>query len=163
MCADRLTAITQRIGFAIWQIQELEGVAAQYFVLAAQATRGMGTEAGNLLLEKARKRTFGATIRDMAKASILSTELEARFTRLLAERNWLVHKSRSESRGAIDSDAAAQRLLSRLTSMADEATQLLREIGALAERHVRRHGISEEQITEAASRMLAEWHAVDAI
>jgi hypothetical protein len=31
--ADRLAAITQRIGFALWQIQGLEGVAAQYFVL----------------------------------------------------------------------------------------------------------------------------------
>jgi hypothetical protein len=157
--ADCLGAVTQRIGFAIWQIQELEGAAAQYFVLTVQARRGMGTEAGNLLLDKARRKTFGATIHELAKAGILSTDLEARFARLLAERNWLVHKSRSHSRGAIDSDAVIHQLVSRVTSMANEATQLLREIGLLAEAHVKRYGIAEEEIAEAANRLLADWHA----
>ena len=40
--ANRLRESTQRIGFAIWQIQELEGVSAQYFVLTAQAQKGNG-------------------------------------------------------------------------------------------------------------------------
>lgn len=53
--ANRLTEITQRIGFALWQIQELEGVSAQYFVLLAQAIKGMGEAAGNVLIEKAKK------------------------------------------------------------------------------------------------------------
>ena len=55
--ADRLAAITQRIGFALWQIQELEGVSAQYFVLVVQAKKGMGLAAGNALEEKAKKKT----------------------------------------------------------------------------------------------------------
>jgi hypothetical protein len=44
--ADRLDLILNRIGFALWQIQELESVAANYFVLLVQAQKGTGLEAG---------------------------------------------------------------------------------------------------------------------
>ena len=40
--ANLFNDITQRIGFALWQIQELESFSAQYFVLLAQAKKGMG-------------------------------------------------------------------------------------------------------------------------
>ena len=56
---DRLAPITQRVGFALWKFQKLEGVAAQLFALMAQATRGMGEEVGNLLLAKVQRDTFG--------------------------------------------------------------------------------------------------------
>ena len=35
--AVRLAEITQGVGFALWQLQELEGSTALYFVLVAQA------------------------------------------------------------------------------------------------------------------------------
>ena len=38
--AERLAAITQKVGFTLWQLQELEGATAVYFVLVAQARRG---------------------------------------------------------------------------------------------------------------------------
>ena len=60
--ADRLSAITQKVGFALWQLQELEGVSAQYFVLLVQAEKGMGLNEANALIEKAQHKTFGATI-----------------------------------------------------------------------------------------------------
>ena len=96
--ANRLSAVTQTVGFALWQLQELEGASAQYFVLLAQAEKGMGLVAGAALIEKAQSKTFGATIHQIAKAGLLSPELETRFTNLLAERNWLVHSSRATSR-----------------------------------------------------------------
>lgn len=90
--ANRLAEISQRVGFAVWQLQELESASAQCFVLLAQATKGMGLEAGNNLLEKASKKTFGNTVRRMTKANLLSATLGTRFLNLLAERNWLVHR-----------------------------------------------------------------------
>jgi len=161
--ADRLAAITQRIGFALWQIQELEGVSAQYFVLVVQAKKGMGLAAGNALDEKAKKKTFGATIHQIAKAGLLNSELESRFTNLLLERNWLVHRSRTDSRSAIHSDLEMQRLVVRLDEMAEESLSLLREIGVLSEAHVKKHGVTEEYINEKAKELLEQWHASDAI
>jgi hypothetical protein len=68
--ADRLNLILSRVGFALWQIQELESAAANYFVLLVQAQKDMGLEAGNLLFENAQKKTFGATVRRLAEAGL---------------------------------------------------------------------------------------------
>ena len=161
--ADRLAEITQRIGFALWQIQELEGVTAQYFVLVAQAKKGMGLAAGNALDEKAKKKTFGATIHHVSKAGLLSSELENRFTNLLSERNWLVHRSRADSRSAIHSALEMQRLVVRIDKIAEESLSLLRGIGTLSEAYVKKHGVTEEYIDKKAKELLEQWHASDAI
>jgi len=157
--AERLAAITQKVGFALWQIQELEGVSAQYFVLVVQAKKGMGLDAGNALEEKAKGKTFGATIKQITKAGLLTSNLESRFINLLSERNWLVHKSKADSRNAIHSDQEMQKLLVRLDEMADESLSLLREIGRLVEAHVKKHGVPEEYIKEHAKKLLEQWHS----
>jgi len=96
--ADRLNAVTQRVGFALWQLQELEGTSAQYCVLVVHATPGMGLMAGQALVDKAQSKTFGSTITQLTKAKQLPREVEKRFQALLVERNWLVHSSQSSSR-----------------------------------------------------------------
>jgi hypothetical protein len=161
--ADRLAVITQRVGFALWQIQELEGVSAQYFVLVAQAKKGMGLAAGSALDERARKKTFGTTLHKIAKAGLLSAALEVRFGNILSERNWLVHQSRADSRSAIHSDLAMQRLVARLDAIADESLLLLKEIRALSETYVKKHGVTEEYINEKAMELLKQWHTSDVI
>jgi hypothetical protein len=159
--ADRLDAITQRVGFALWQLQELEGVTAQYFVLVGQSKKGMGLDAGNALLDKAIKNTFGATIRQMSNAGLLSADLQREFGNLLKNRNWLVHKSRSQSRSAIHNEAAMQQVMKRLDAIADEALVLLRKIGALTDDHVKKHGVTEEYIAKKANEILEQWHTAD--
>jgi len=72
-----------------------------------QAKKGMGAEAGNELLDKAFRKKFGATINQLRKYRLLSTDLECRFEELLKERNWLVHESRGQNRNAIHSDPVA--------------------------------------------------------
>lgn len=161
--AERLAAITQQIGFTLWQLQELEGVSAQYFVLLAQAHEGMGLNSGNVLVEKAQAKTFGSTVHQLVKAGLLSSELEARFTSLLRERNWLVHKSRASSRSAVHNDGAMQQLLVRLDVIAEESLSLLKAIGALIEGFVKQHGVSAQYIDESAQRILEQWHAADAL
>ena len=139
--AQRLSEITQRVGFTLWQLQELEGVATTYFVLLAEAKRGMGTDAGEILVAKAQGRTFGVTIRQLKTAGLLTAELEQRFRKLLSERNWLVHSSRADSRAAVHSNSEFGALLFRLDRIAEEALALLREIGGLTKRHVISHGV----------------------
>jgi len=158
--ADRLYMITQRIGYAIWQIQELERCTAHYLVLATQAKRGMGAKAGNELLLKAVGRTLGETLRQAKKAGILEEDLERRFVALLAERNWLVHSSRSQSRGAIHNEEFADILVRRIDAMAEESDRLLAAIGGLVERHVKSHGVSQDrgQISKVAARIQEGWH-----
>ena len=161
--ADRLHAITQRVGFALWQLQELEAVAATYFVLATQAHQGMGLEAGNALEKEAKKKTFGNTIRRMKASGLLGEELGSRFENLLSERNWLVHNSRSDSRNAIHHDTVASRAISRIEWIAEEARLLLNEVGANVDIFVKGAGVSEQFIARTTEALLQEWHAEDAI
>ena len=161
--AERLYAVTQRIGFTLWQVQELESCAAHYFVLVAQAQKGMGTSAGYELLTKALGKTFGATIHQMCKSGLLSQDLETRFRDLLLERNWLVHKSRATNRNVIRSDDAMQVFLNRLDEMTEESGKLLSEILALTESHVKKLGITQQQIDEAAVSLVEQWYGPNTI
>ena len=160
--AERLHTVTQKVGFALWQLQELEGAAAQYYVLIAQATRAMGSKAGNALVEDAQSKTFGSTVTKLVKAKHLSASAEARFQALLKARNWLVHSSRSTSRDAIHSDTACSRLANRLDAIAEEARLLLKVVGTEAEAHVKRLGVSAATIDGLTAKTLQAWHSGDA-
>ena len=159
--ADRLNAVTQRVGFALWQLQELEGTSAQYYVLVVHATPGMGLMAGQALVDKAQSKTFGSTITQLTKAKQLPREVEKRFQALLVERNWLVHSSRSSSRDAIHSDQACDRLIERLDTIAEEARLLLKEVVKHAEAFVKKHGVNTANIDKIASQTLKKWHGED--
>ena len=161
--ADRLHAITQRVGFALWQLQELEGVSAQYYVLVVHAKPGMGLEVGNALVDDAQSKTFGRTITKLVQAKQLPQEVEARFQALLADRNWLVHSSRSSSRNAVHNDQACTELISRLDNVAEEARFLLKEVGKCAEAFVKKHGVSEAKIDQLAAETLIAWHGGNAL
>lgn len=161
--ANRLSAITQQVGFSLWRLQELEGVCATYYVLVVEAEIGMGEEAGNKLEENAKKETFGNTIRELVKAGLLTEEVEKRFRKLLSERNWLVHSSRASSRSATHSDSHMQALFERLKKISEEALSLLKHVGALTEVYVKRHGVSEKFIDEKSKEILEQWHSVEAI
>ncbi|CAG4883093.1 conserved protein of unknown function [Georgfuchsia toluolica] len=161
--ADRLATVTQSIGFALWQLQELEGVTASYFVLLAQAKKGMGLAEGNDLVEKAQGKTFGTTLHQIAKAGLVSPEIEKRFTKLLSERNWLVHRSRADSRNVIHNGKAMVALLARLEAMADESLALLKFIDAETTAFVQKHGVSMDYVAQVSKQLLEQWHAADAL
>jgi|SRR5271155_2568835 uncharacterized protein YutE (UPF0331/DUF86 family) len=160
--AERLAAITQKVGFTLWQLQELEGATAVYFVLVAQARRGMGATEGNALIENAQSQTFGKTVSQLGRAGLLKPDIQQRFGNLLKERNWLVHNSRDSSRDAVHDDLVMRRLLVRLESMVEESSALLKELGALAETCARQHGVSEQEIAERTKRLLQAWQTSDA-
>lgn len=163
MKADRLAAVSQSVGFALWQLQELEGVTAQYFVLLTQAKKGMGLSEGSVLVEKALAKTFGATLNQVTKAGLVPPEIEERFKKLLAERNWLVHRSRADSRDAIHHDSALNALILRLNGIADEALSLLKYIAEETVSFGQKHGISTQYVDRVSKQMLEQWHTADAL
>lgn len=162
--AERLDEITQRIGFALWQLQELEQVSATYFfVLLTKPTRGMGLEAGEASVVKTQGETFGQSISKLRAENLVSDELETRVLGLLRERNWLVHASRSDSHGAVYANATFESLKLRLDKLAEAALALILEIGILAERHVIAHKVPQQEIDVGAATLLKSWRENDAI
>jgi uncharacterized protein YutE (UPF0331/DUF86 family) len=160
--AERLDVIAKRVGFALWQLQELENVAAQCFVLLAQAVPGMGEAAAAPLLDAARSKTFGQTCRLLVEAKLLSADLESALRKLLLERNWLVHDSRLTNRAAVHNDVAMRRLLKRVDAIPDAVSAVMPQLAALAQAHAARHGVSKEFIDQHTAALLAHWHLDDA-
>lgn len=156
--ADRLCAIATRIGFTLWQLQQLEGAVAQYLVLKTQAKPGMGLLEGNALVEKAQSGTFGTIVKKLIAAKAVTADVEGPLQDLVRERNWLVHDSLRDSRSAVHSDNAMHTLLDRVDAMAEAIKPLLSAIGVLAEAHVKTAGVTDEQIRTQTERTLREWH-----
>lgn len=159
--ADRLAAITQKVGFALWQLQVLEGATAKYYVLIAQAVRGMGVEAATPMLRDAEAKTFGTSIAKLIKENKVPTEIAARFQRMLSERNWLVHNSRATNRGAVYDDGACASLIQRLEAIGDEANSLLVVLNAMSRDYVKQFGITDEQVATLTEQTLRAWQAGD--
>lgn len=161
--AERLMAITQRVGFCLWQVQELEGVAVYLYVLLWLATPKMGMEKALPILEKEKARTFGGTIKQLRKAGLLTPTLDKRFEDLLNERNWLVHRSRASSRSAVHYDSHMAALLTRLDRMSEEAILLLGEVRSITEEFAVKHDIPAEEVAARTAETLRQWHGEDAL
>lgn len=161
--AERLDFISQRVGFALWQIQELESITATYLVLVARATQGMGETEGNAILKKALSKTFGVTVRDIVKAEKMPAELRAPVEHLLAERNWLVHGSRASSRSAVRNESDCNFLIARIDAISDGALNLMRQFGDLIESFAKLRGVAVENIDVEAARILKQWHRSNAL
>lgn len=160
--AGRLELIAQRIGFALWQFQELESSTALCLVMLDKSARGIGLAAGNALLEKAQSKPFGAIVEALDKAMLLTPRLADRFDTLRTERNWLVHKSKASSRGAVHSDISMRVLVKRVDAMAAEALALLKELEQIAIRQATSTGVSQSAIEAEAQRLLAQWRTPSA-
>lgn len=154
--AERLDLIAQKVGFALWQLQELEASAAQYLVLVTQAKPGMELAAAQALVEEAQSKVFGKTITRLLKTNQLSQPVELRFQALLVERNWLVHQSRHTSRDAVHGDASCTKLVVRLDALAEEARLLIREVLVHAEAFLRKRGVTTKQIEAVVEQTLKE-------
>lgn len=160
--SNRLAAIAERIGMALWQLQELESCAAHYLVLTLKTARGMGQSAGDDLVVKALSRPFGATLREIADANLFEPTLQVRLDALLAERNWLVHRSLASSRSAVQADSNASALMARIVAIHQESLALLRVVGAEIEAFAVESGVSPEYITRQAAATLRNWDDQDA-
>lgn len=75
-----------------------------------------------------------------------------RFQKLLEQRNWLVHNSRSTSSSAVHDEAAFVQLIDRIDAIGDEALALLKEIAKQSEAFLLSHGFSPEVISSAAQQ-----------
>jgi hypothetical protein len=156
---ERLQAITQSVGFALWQLQALENATAEYFVLVALATQGMGLEAGQKLSDTVKKQTFGKTINALSQAGKLSDALKQQYSALLAERNWLVHSSRVTSQHAVYRDESCEKLLIRLNSLAEEANKLLRAIAIECDKFASQRGVSKQEVDRLSQEILNAWQS----
>lgn len=156
---ERMNVLNEMTGMTIRYLQLLEGSVAQFFVLTEQAEQGMGEEKGNALLAKAKRDTFGTTVKRLVAAKSLPEVISARFEALVKERNWLVHNSLDENRKATADEGRFEVFIFRLEAIVDEVKALMKEISAHAERFALSQGVLPEQIEAKTLETLKEWRS----
>jgi hypothetical protein len=155
----RLTAFCDRIGFAVWQLQDLETVCAKYLMLRTCIKEGVTENDYDALVEKALGKPFGATLRAAAEANVFSGQLQSRFKEILSERNWLIHKSRLDNRAALCSDSATHELIQRIDQISAGVRELMVEIDKLIDSDAIESGVDLVELGKRTDEMLSTWHA----
>jgi hypothetical protein len=144
------------IAYSLSQVQELEAELFAYFVLAADEPP-----------QRARVLT-AALFRDGARLGpltgglgdrVVGPELAHRFTWLLGEREWLVHRSGIEGRAAAPGSEHSLMLLARLERIATEADGLRTHFVRETEGHLARAGMSEQEIGRRSEEVGTLWLA----
>lgn len=161
--ADRLDEIFRKVGAALWMVQLLETQSALYYLIKAKAEKGMGFEEGTKLLVQQRKNTFGNTLHSIESSDILPDDLQARFTQILKERNWLAHGSNIQGLKAINSGQDTLKFIERLERIKEESTLLMKKLRELAVAYSLENGITEEDIQVGLERAQKMWFETEII
>jgi hypothetical protein len=147
----------QRVGFAVWQRQELENTAATYVVLRLRQTRGVGMQCGREIAVPVDKRPLGALVRELQEAGVLPTRLDERLDRVLEERNWLVHRARREYRGVLTDSGLYSGLTDRIERLTEESGILLKELAGEIEKFLAGVGMDMQAVESEAQRLAKTW------
>ena len=153
--------LMQAVGFALWELQELERTAADYAVIRVRGHRSMEPERAAALLASAERATFGGALTELEAAGVVPGAMATRLRALLDDRNWLVHRSRAGSRGILADPEAYAQLTERLERMSDRARELLKELAQEFEDYVVAQGVDRAQIDAESARLARAWGLLD--
>lgn len=149
--------LMEHVGFAIWQLQELETAAATYLTVRIRAHRGIGIAHGEVMLKEAEGRTFGSLLTELAKSGLIEKTLALMLGEILEERNWLVHRARRENRALLANAQQYDSLIERLEALADRSSELLKLLATGMERYVLDTGVDHAAIDAEADRLARSW------
>ncbi len=155
--AMRLARLMEKVGFALWQLAETEDAAVLYFAIRLRPIQGVGEAAAAPTLEAAQRKSFGELVAALRKGEAVDASLADDLSRLVSERNWLVHRAKRENRGAINDPQAYARLVDRLDVLATDALALQKRLAQETESHVRSTGVSAQFIEQEAAKLRREW------
>lgn len=105
----------------------------------------------------ARRRTLGSLVTELREAGALESSTQDRLDKLVAERNWLAHRAKRESRGIIFDDVAYRNLSLRLESISDEASSVLKLVGDQLLEYVSSTGVDMSAADGEAVRIASSW------
>lgn len=155
--SQRLPLLISSIGFAFWQLQDMENAARGYLVVRWAPKRGLGHDVELAISQKVDKMPFGGVIADLRKRGAISESLANDLEAAKAERNWLVHHSRRETRGILSREPALVALIHRLDAMAQESLRLHKALALELERFAVQSGVSQGSIDRESLRLAKSW------
>lgn len=160
LSADQLHETVAQVGFALWQIQILEGAVGSYLVLVHQASPAVARSEVESMFAKTGKSTLGQLLRAIQATHNPPESLVEQLDAFVPKRNWLVHHSRHESHAEMYSGSHRMALMARIARIADDALILMKAFQAATETHLVALGVPKEQIDRDAARILRQWTAM---
>jgi hypothetical protein len=146
MNSEVLVQAFQYVGFALWQIQELETTLAHYLVIVHKIEPGVAVDIAEGILEKARKKTLGQLVKELKSEEKVPQGLFERLESFVEHRNWLAHRSRGESRKHLYQAQSNHIFFDRVDWIADEALSLGKAFCEEIVKFVEKHGVSKDYI-----------------
>jgi hypothetical protein len=155
----RFYEMQSRLGHALRHAQALERTLVVYLALVFDMPpHAAGTEASQLL--ESRSSNFLLRLGEELRLEYApGPELESRLREFLAERNWLVHRSRHHLEEELSLPAQAQALTNRLELLVDEAQYLNQKLARLLEHRLLQRGLSGAEIQSRTREVVERWAA----
>lgn len=110
------------LGESLCVVQILEDALSHSIVL--KKTEPDQKKEADDLLKKQRSYTLGMAINAIKKESLFPKSLEIELSKLLTERNWLIHKSITENKDDLKSDSRFNELFNRIKALTLKAHKL---------------------------------------
>ncbi|WP_271785321.1 hypothetical protein [Aquimarina algiphila] len=110
------------LGESLCAVQMLEDALSHLIVL--KKTEPDQKKEADDLLKKQRSLTFGNAMKIAKEESFLSKPLEIELSKLLKERNWLVHHSITENKNDFKSDTYFNQLFEKIEAITSKANEL---------------------------------------
>jgi len=156
-----LQPIVTAIGFTVWQLQVLESILVHHITLLHDVPPGVTQAEMDAALDGRYSLTFGQLLKIFEQMPEQHRTLDALMVRRLGwvkvERNWLVHRSQRDSYATANLANSASEILSRITALHSEATDLLKAVQAATEAVLVARGASMDRINRDAARIGKAW------
>jgi hypothetical protein len=149
--------IWQKVGFALWQIQELESTLAMYLTLVHKIKPDIARAEAEEVLEKTRRRTLGQLLNEVKGKEKIPSDLVKKLDAFIKERNWLVHRSREKSRHEVYQPQRLPVLFHRSDTIAEEAFCLNKAFYKELKTFILAKGISQKELDANAQKIVNSW------
>jgi hypothetical protein len=156
LIAQRVEALCQRLGAALWQIQGVEEILAKYYSIVFKLSGAPSLEEIEDAFNKNFVHTCGRLVGLVRQQRGEGDPVAQRLSNFVDERAWVVHKLRRTDYLALREDAGFERALERVKAVEGEAAQLIELFHELLTEHFVGLGTPRELIEREQQKALRE-------
>lgn len=152
-----LRELTSHLGFAMWQVQEVEVALRDLLLLKKYFKKGVAKSAWDQTTKKVSKLSFGQLLTEVRAADIVEDSLADALQELVGRRNWLVHHSRADTRGVMTNALLYESLTRHCVEVVTRALELQRAVSEESLAFIEASNPDREAIAKALAGTMEAW------
>jgi hypothetical protein len=158
---ELILELQSMVGASVWQCQALEDTLIHCLLVGSKFDRGEKLNVVEQMFKKYGELTLGQLAKQIENLPDVSADLKQRLRLLKKERNWLVHKSWSDTFTYANSYPPTEldNYVNRIGKIHDEALQINKSFSVVLEERVRKAGVSVEYLDKKAEEIYSRWIA----